>query len=466
MLADTARTHELKYGKLRNGETLAARLDDQCRDDRQRQRNLDGEFGPDSRNRLQVDGATDLLDVGPHHVHADAPAGNTGHSRRGGKAGDKNEIADFRVGLDCQLSFSGETLFECFGSDARNIEATAVVSNLNDDVPTLMKRVEPDRSRRGLSRGKPFSRIFDAMVGTIPDQMRERILDQLEHLAVELGIGAAHLQIDILVEFGAEIADYARKFLPRIADGLHACLHHAFLQLGGHVRKPLQRYLEIGIFVPAHDLKQLVAGEHQLGDRRHQIIERVDVDADRMTYNAVAAFIVGTMGCEPLCRLGLLQLFKFLVSGRPWRRPRLVHQAAEVVYEVLVAAVGLLLPRLELVEDYFDPINRGECDGDGFRGDRHAVAEFSHERFRSMGQPFEARQSKKAACTLDGVNQSKDVAENLGIVGLALEAHQFGVNAIEILVGLGQELAEQVVHETAPLSPSALVRVSTSITFT
>ena len=61
-----------------------------------------------------------------------------------------------------------------------------------------------------------------------------------------------------------------------------------------------------------------------------------------------------------------------------------MHQAAEVVYEVLVAAVGLLLPRLELVEDYFDPINRGECDGDGFRGDRHAVAEFADQGLGSM----------------------------------------------------------------------------------
>jgi hypothetical protein len=58
------------------------------------------------------------------------------------------------------------------------------------------------------------------------------------------------------------------------------------------------------------------------------------------------------------------------------------------------------------------------------------------------------------------MDQAKDVAEDIGIVRLALEAHELGVNTIEIFVGLGQELAKQVVHEEAPSSPSALVRAA------
>ena len=85
--------------------------------------------------------------------------------------------------------------------------------------------------------------------------MRERILDQLEHLAVELGLGAVHLQLDLLAELGGEIAHDARQLLPGVADRLHARLHHAFLQLGGDVGEPLQRRLEFGILVPAHDFQ-------------------------------------------------------------------------------------------------------------------------------------------------------------------------------------------------------------------
>ena len=120
------------------------------------------------------------------------------------------------------------------------------------------------------------------MIGAVAHEMGERILDQFEHLAVELGLGAAHFKFDLLAEFGAQIAHDARQFLPRIADRLHARLHHAFLKLGGDVGQPLQRHLEIGIFVPAHDLEKLVARQHQLRDRGHQMIERVDADADRM----------------------------------------------------------------------------------------------------------------------------------------------------------------------------------------
>jgi hypothetical protein len=74
-----------------------------------------------------------------------------------------------------------------------------------------------------------------------------------------------------------------------------------------------------------------------------------------------------------------------------------------------------------------------------------------------MGQALEAGQPKKAAGALDRMDEAKDVSEDLGVVRFALETDELGVNVIEILVGLGQKLAEQVVHEKAPSSP-ALVR--------
>ena len=120
-------------------------------------------------------------------------------------------------------------------------------------------------------------------------------MTSLQHLAVEFGLGAVHLELDLLAELGGEVAHDARQLLPRIADRLHARLHHAFLQLGGDVREPLQRHLEVGILVAADDLQELVAREHQLGDRRHQMIERLDIDADRMAGDPFA-LIVGPLG--------------------------------------------------------------------------------------------------------------------------------------------------------------------------
>src|SRR6266511_5667279 len=57
---------QLHHGKLRNGEAVAARLDDQRRHDGERQRDLDAEARTRSCRGFDVDRAADLIDVGAH----------------------------------------------------------------------------------------------------------------------------------------------------------------------------------------------------------------------------------------------------------------------------------------------------------------------------------------------------------------------------------------------------------------
>ena len=44
------------------------------------------------------------------------------------------------------------------------------------------------------------------------------------------------------------------------------------------------------------------------------------------------------------------------------------------------------------------------------------------------------------------MDQPKNVAEDFAVVRFLLEAHKFGVDPFETLVGLGQKLPQQVVH--------------------
>ena len=44
---------------------------------------------------------------------------------------------------------------------------------------------------------------LQAVVGGVAHHVRQRILDQVEHLAVEFGVGAVHLEFDLLAEFAA-----------------------------------------------------------------------------------------------------------------------------------------------------------------------------------------------------------------------------------------------------------------------
>ena len=156
---------------------------------------------------------------------------------------------------------------------------------------------EPDGALLRLAGGAPLGRHFEPVIGRIADHMDQRILDQVEHLTVELGFGALHLEFDRLAEFGGQVAHDPRQLLPRIADRLHARLHDAVLQLGRDVRQPLQRRLELGILVPAPDVEQLVARQHQLRDHGHQVFERVDMHADRLVRDlAVGALVVAARG--------------------------------------------------------------------------------------------------------------------------------------------------------------------------
>ncbi len=315
------------------------------------------------------------------------------------------------------------------------------------------------------------------MIGGIAHHMDQRIFDQLEHLAVELGLGPVQLELDRLAELGSEIAHHARQLLPGGTDRLHARLHDAFLQLRSHVRKPLQRRLELGILVAAHDLEQLIAGQHQLGDHGHQVLEGIHMHADRLGGDLVvhAFLLAGRSLGRWRCRRrdlagwrsnrwrrrwfrrrppdrragGELGPLAGMRLARPLRSTMDVSKAIELADQILIVARLLGLIALEAVEQCLDPVDGGENERDRLAGDRSAVAKVPHQGFGSVGQSLQPRQAEKAAGSFHGVNETKDVIENLGIVRVMLEAHELHVDDVDALVRLGQEIPQQLVHRNA-----------------
>ena len=201
-------------------------------------------FAPD---RTDVDAAADLVDVVAHHIHADAAAGHAGHLGRGGKAGREDEFVDLRLGHLVEFGFGDEAAGQRLGLDTIGVEATAVVHHADDDVAALVVGGQSDGALVGLAGGNAVGARLKAVVGRVAHHVRERILDPVQHLTIEFGVGAVHLELDVLAELGGQIAHDARQLLPGVADRLHARLHDAFLQLGGDVGETLQRHLEIGI---------------------------------------------------------------------------------------------------------------------------------------------------------------------------------------------------------------------------
>ena len=267
-------------------------LDDQRRDDGERQRNLDGEAQPLALHRLHVDGAADLIDVVADDIEAHAAAGDAGDRLGGREARIEDELLDLLLGHALEIGLGRKPVGEHLLADARGVEAAAVVSHADHDLPALVIGGEPDRAGLGLAGGDAFGARLDAVIGRIADHVGERILDPVEHLPVELGVGTVHLELDVLAELGREIAHDARQLLPGVTDRLHAGPHHAVLKLGGHVGQPLQRDLEFGIVVAAGDVEELIAGQNQLRDHRHQLLDGVDADADRLVGDARLGMIV------------------------------------------------------------------------------------------------------------------------------------------------------------------------------
>ncbi len=116
--------------------------------------------------------------------------------------------------------------------------------------------------------------------------------------------------------------------------------------------------------------------------------------------------------------------------------------------QILIGAFRLGFGGLEPPENFLDAVDAAQDQGDRFGRDRHSVTEFAHQGFAGMGQRFQPRQPQKAAGALDGVNQAKDVIENLGVVRVLLEPHQLIIDGIQTFAGFRQKLPQQIIHET------------------
>ena len=132
----------------------------------------------------------------------------------------------------------------------------------------------------GFAGRAPLRRGLQPVIAAVADHMRQRILDQLQHLAVEFGLGTEHGELDLFAHVMGEITHQTGQLVPGNADGLHPGLHYAFLKVRRNVRQPLQRDGEGAVFVRARQLEKLVAGQHKFTDQRHQVLQHIDRHAD------------------------------------------------------------------------------------------------------------------------------------------------------------------------------------------
>ncbi len=190
------------------------------------------------------------------------------------------------------VAFRHQALGDRLVADARGVQPPAVVGDLDYDLAALVISGELDRAVIRLAGGAALARQFQPVIGGVPHDMRQRIADHFQNLAVELGLGAEHFEFDFFFQVLREIAHDARQLRPGVADRLHSRLDDAFLQFGGDVGKPLQRRLEFAVLGMAHDFEQLVTRQHQFRNHRHQTLKRFHLHAERLRLRRFLALFV------------------------------------------------------------------------------------------------------------------------------------------------------------------------------
>ena len=128
------------------------------------------------------------------------------------------------------------------------------------------------------------------------------------------------------------------------------------------------------------------------------------------------------------------------------RHERGGRHGVEGIDQVVVVSGRLGAGDLEIAEDLLEPVQRHQDQADGGAAHRHAVAELAHQRLGCMRQRFQARKAEEAARALDRVDEAENVPQDRLVVGVLLEADEFGVHRVEMLCALGQKLTQQVIH--------------------
>ena len=145
--------------------------------------------------------AAELLDLGGDHVHADAAAGLLRHLLAVLKPGSRISCSACSS-VSCWFARSSPSA-RALVADRREVEAGAVVGDLDDDLRALAMQLQRDRAGLGLAALRAVVRRLDAVHDRVAQHVLERRQHALEHLAVELAGRALDDELGLLAGLGA-----------------------------------------------------------------------------------------------------------------------------------------------------------------------------------------------------------------------------------------------------------------------
>ena len=382
-------------------------------------------------------------------------------------------------------------------ADPLDVEAAAVVGDADDDVAAFVIGGEANDALLRLAGGDPLGARLQAVVGGVAHHVGERILDALQHLAVELGVGAVHsssMSLPSSAERSRTMRGSFCQALPigcmrvrmtpscssavtldsRCSGTLNSdsswrrTMSRSWLRVSTSSDTMVIRLSSVSTLTRIDLLATVASASSFVGplvfsDLSCSVLRCLGLDLRRCRRSEQARRVAehplqfvernlaGSEAAVPsVCGTNVPTVCVASAAAARPTHAHLAHHIAELIDQIGVGAFRLALMGFKLGEDLLDPVDGEQHQRHGLTGDRRAVAEFAHQAFRGMGQRLETRQAEKTAGAFDGMDEAEHVAENLGVVGLLLETNQLDVDHVEALVGFDQEFLEQVVHRQQP----------------
>ena len=110
------------------------------------------------------------------------------------------------------------------------VDAAAVVAHGDDHVAAGVAGGDLQRARGRLARRDALLRRLEAVVERVADEVHERVAERVDHGAVELGLLAHELELDLLAELRREVAHEPREAQEHGLDRDHPHLHDHLLE--------------------------------------------------------------------------------------------------------------------------------------------------------------------------------------------------------------------------------------------
>src|SRR5215471_9532066 len=152
-----------------------------------------------------------------------------------------------------------------FGLETSYIDASPVIAHLDNDLIAFVIGAHRYLSDSGLAGAQPLFSGLQAMVNSVPEQVKQWLIDEVYQRPVQLSFAAADLELDELAFFGRQLSHRPIESAKDVVDHHHSHFQDALLELGDQFS-----HLHAG---RAESGDKIILGESRL-DVGHYLVHR------------------------------------------------------------------------------------------------------------------------------------------------------------------------------------------------